>query len=135
MIPGVHPEDARENLLIAVESLFDLLYLIGEARDQPIPLTATTQDGWKLLEASPKHQVLSQFHRISDSLGDYGMIRVALWLHPCPSADRARPAPKRAIWIVRFGLHGREASAAAKQFERRARQGSRICHLMLTAAG
>ncbi|CAE7212066.1 FKBP16-1 [Symbiodinium pilosum] len=50
-------QDARENLLIAVESLFDLLYLIGE--------------------------VLSQFHRISDSLGDYGMIRVALWLHPC----------------------------------------------------
>eukprot|EP00439_Symbiodinium_sp_Y106_P086256 s8_g32.t1 len=49
--------DARENLLVAVESLFDLLYLIGE--------------------------VLSQFHRISDSLGDYGMIRVALWLHPC----------------------------------------------------
>ena len=50
-------QDARENLLVAVESLFDLLYLIGE--------------------------VLSQFHRISDSLGDYGMIRVALWLHPC----------------------------------------------------
>lgn len=51
-------EEPRENLLIAIESLYDLLYLLGE--------------------------VLSHFHRISDSLGDYGMIRVSSWLHPCP---------------------------------------------------
>ena len=42
---------------MAVEALYDLLYLLGE--------------------------VLLHFHRISDSLGDYGMIRVSLWLHPC----------------------------------------------------
>eukprot|EP00930_Biecheleria_cincta_P055430 TRINITY_DN4174_c0_g1_i1.p1 TRINITY_DN4174_c0_g1~~TRINITY_DN4174_c0_g1_i1.p1 ORF type:complete len:1046 (+),score=185.20 TRINITY_DN4174_c0_g1_i1:79-3216(+) len=50
-------EGARQQLLTAVEAVFDLLYLLGE--------------------------VLVQFHRISDSLGDYGMIRVASWLHPC----------------------------------------------------
>lgn len=50
-------QETRENLLVAVESLYDLLYLLGE--------------------------VLLHFHRISDSLGDYGMIRVSLWLHPC----------------------------------------------------
>jgi hypothetical protein len=47
---------ARMNYLAAVEVLVDLTYLIGEA--------------------------LVQFHRISDGLGDYGMIRVAAWLHP-----------------------------------------------------
>ena len=50
-------QEAREHLLVAVESLYDLLYLLGE--------------------------VLLHFHRISDSLGDYGMIRVSVWLHPC----------------------------------------------------
>lgn len=43
-------QESREHLLTAVESLYDLLYLLGE--------------------------VLLHFHRISDSLGDYGMIRV-----------------------------------------------------------
>eukprot|EP00927_Polykrikos_kofoidii_P065226 TRINITY_DN61009_c0_g1_i1.p1 TRINITY_DN61009_c0_g1~~TRINITY_DN61009_c0_g1_i1.p1 ORF type:complete len:1043 (-),score=172.52 TRINITY_DN61009_c0_g1_i1:89-3217(-) len=47
---------ARESYLSAVEAAFDLTYLMGEA--------------------------LVQFHRISDGLGDYGMIRVAPWLHP-----------------------------------------------------
>merc|ERR1719253_1558648 len=42
--------------LAAVQVLVDLTYLIGEA--------------------------LVQFHRLSDGLGDYGMIRVAAWLHP-----------------------------------------------------
>ncbi|CAJ1384661.1 unnamed protein product [Effrenium voratum] len=50
-------QESREQMLLAVEALFDLLYLQGE--------------------------VLSHFHRISDSLGDYGMIRVSSWLHPC----------------------------------------------------
>lgn len=27
-------------------------------------------------------EVLVQFHRISDGLGDFGMIRVSTWLHP-----------------------------------------------------
>merc|ERR1719169_184200 len=44
------------NYLAAVHVLADLTYLIGEA--------------------------LVQFHRIGDGLGDYGMIRVATWLHP-----------------------------------------------------
>lgn len=47
---------ARESYLVALETVFDLAYLMGEA--------------------------LVQFHRISDGLGDYGMIRVAPWLHP-----------------------------------------------------
>jgi hypothetical protein len=46
----------RMDYLSAVQMLVDLTYLIGEA--------------------------LVQFHRISDGLGDYGMIRVADWLHP-----------------------------------------------------
>jgi hypothetical protein len=46
----------RMDYLAAVELLMDLAYLIGEA--------------------------LVQFHRISDGLGDYGMIQVADWLHP-----------------------------------------------------
>eukprot|EP00438_Fugacium_kawagutii_P009523 Skav209796 [mRNA] locus=scaffold1201:194772:199557:- [translate_table: standard] len=50
-------QESREHFLVAVEALYDLLYLLGE--------------------------VLLHFHRISDSLGDYGMIRVSLWLHPC----------------------------------------------------
>ncbi|CAE8720578.1 unnamed protein product, partial [Polarella glacialis] len=53
-------EAARNNYLAAVEAVFDLLYLLGE--------------------------VLFQFHRISDGLGDYGMIRVAPWFHPCLEA-------------------------------------------------
>lgn len=27
-------------------------------------------------------EVMVQFHRISDGLGDFGMIRVSPWLHP-----------------------------------------------------
>lgn len=46
----------RHHYLAAIEALFDLIYLLGE--------------------------VFVQFHRISDGLGDYGMIRVAPWLHP-----------------------------------------------------
>mmetsp|Transcript_49434 Transcript_49434/g.137404 ORF Transcript_49434/g.137404 Transcript_49434/m.137404 type:complete len:865 (-) Transcript_49434:125-2719(-) len=46
----------RQSYLIAIEAVFDLIYLLGD--------------------------VLVQFHRISDGLGDYGMIRVAPWLHP-----------------------------------------------------
>mmetsp|Transcript_13083 Transcript_13083/g.27190 ORF Transcript_13083/g.27190 Transcript_13083/m.27190 type:complete len:548 (-) Transcript_13083:54-1697(-) len=49
-------EAARQTYLMAVEALADLVYLLGE--------------------------VFIQFHRISDGLGDYGMIRVAPWLHP-----------------------------------------------------
>ena len=41
----------------------------------------------------------------------------------------------RAVWIGRFGLHGREAAAAAEQLDRRAREGGKICYLMLNAAG
>lgn len=47
---------AWEAYLTAVLTAFDLAYLLGEA--------------------------MVQFHRISDGLGDYGMIRVAPWLHP-----------------------------------------------------
>lgn len=47
---------ARRNYLNAVEASSDLLFLLGD--------------------------VLIQFHRLSDGLGDYGMIRVASWLHP-----------------------------------------------------
>ncbi|CAK0807954.1 unnamed protein product [Prorocentrum cordatum] len=54
---GHQPELARLNYLYAVQGLFDLLYLLSE--------------------------VLTQFHRISDGLGDYGLIRIAPWLHPC----------------------------------------------------
>jgi hypothetical protein len=46
----------RMDYVAAVEVLVDLTYLIGEA--------------------------LVKFHRISDGLGDYGMICVATWLHP-----------------------------------------------------
>jgi len=46
----------RMDYLAAVQAVADLAYLIGEA--------------------------LVQFHRISDGLGDYGMIRVSTWLHP-----------------------------------------------------
>lgn len=46
----------RMDYLSAVEVLCELAYLLGEA--------------------------LVQFHRISDGLGDYGMIRVSQWLHP-----------------------------------------------------
>mmetsp|Transcript_94118 Transcript_94118/g.266290 ORF Transcript_94118/g.266290 Transcript_94118/m.266290 type:complete len:602 (+) Transcript_94118:53-1858(+) len=47
---------ARAQYLAALEAVFDLLYLLGE--------------------------VIVQFQRISDGLGDYGMIRVSPWLHP-----------------------------------------------------
>eukprot|EP00930_Biecheleria_cincta_P034939 TRINITY_DN24077_c0_g1_i1.p1 TRINITY_DN24077_c0_g1~~TRINITY_DN24077_c0_g1_i1.p1 ORF type:complete len:673 (-),score=112.96 TRINITY_DN24077_c0_g1_i1:31-2049(-) len=46
----------REDLLEAILAISDLTYLLGE--------------------------VMVQFHRVSDGLGDYGMIRVAPWLHP-----------------------------------------------------
>lgn len=46
----------RRSYLRAVEAVFDLVYLLGD--------------------------VLVLFHRLSDGLGDYGMIRVAPWLHP-----------------------------------------------------
>jgi len=49
-------QTACEKYLATVEMVDDLMYLIGE--------------------------VLTQFHRISDGLGDYGTIRVAPWLHP-----------------------------------------------------
>mmetsp|Transcript_111441 Transcript_111441/g.314663 ORF Transcript_111441/g.314663 Transcript_111441/m.314663 type:complete len:590 (+) Transcript_111441:124-1893(+) len=47
---------SRERYLAAVEGLFDLTYLLGA--------------------------VLVQFHRVSEGLGDYGMVRIAPWLHP-----------------------------------------------------
>eukprot|EP00442_Polarella_glacialis_P003379 CAMPEP_0115121764 /NCGR_PEP_ID=MMETSP0227-20121206/46432_1 /TAXON_ID=89957 /ORGANISM="Polarella glacialis, Strain CCMP 1383" /LENGTH=542 /DNA_ID=CAMNT_0002523589 /DNA_START=182 /DNA_END=1807 /DNA_ORIENTATION=+ len=47
---------AREHVLEAAVAIFDLTYLLGE--------------------------VMLLFHRISDGLGDYGMIRVSAWLHP-----------------------------------------------------
>jgi len=46
----------REHLFEAAMATFDLSFLLGE--------------------------VMVQFHRISDGLGDYGMIRVSPWLHP-----------------------------------------------------
>jgi len=46
----------REVYLSAVEAVADLMYFLGE--------------------------VMVHFQRISDGLGDYGMIRVAPWLHP-----------------------------------------------------
>jgi len=52
--PG--PNQGREEYLNAVEALYDLIYFLGE--------------------------VFVQFQRISDGLGDYGMIRVSPWLHP-----------------------------------------------------
>uniref|UniRef100_A0A7S1Q6U4 Uncharacterized protein n=1 Tax=Alexandrium catenella TaxID=2925 RepID=A0A7S1Q6U4_ALECA len=48
--------DARKRYVEVVQDVFDFVYLLGE--------------------------VLVQFHRVSDGLGDYGMIRVAPWLHP-----------------------------------------------------
>jgi len=50
-----HASTRRLYVDVAQEA-FDLVYLLGE--------------------------VLVQFHRVSDGLGDYGMIRVAPWLHP-----------------------------------------------------
>jgi hypothetical protein len=47
---------ARQHYLNAVEAAFALIFLFGE--------------------------VLTKFHRLSDGLGDYGMIRAAPWLHP-----------------------------------------------------
>eukprot|EP00929_Paragymnodinium_shiwhaense_P069952 TRINITY_DN3535_c0_g1_i2.p1 TRINITY_DN3535_c0_g1~~TRINITY_DN3535_c0_g1_i2.p1 ORF type:complete len:957 (-),score=185.60 TRINITY_DN3535_c0_g1_i2:76-2538(-) len=49
-------EKPRESYLSSIEAVFDLTYLNGEA--------------------------LVQFHRLSNGLGDYGMIRAAPWLHP-----------------------------------------------------
>mmetsp|Transcript_31421 Transcript_31421/g.56974 ORF Transcript_31421/g.56974 Transcript_31421/m.56974 type:complete len:716 (+) Transcript_31421:74-2221(+) len=49
-------EDARKRYLKSFEIIFDLTYLLGE--------------------------VLLNFHRIGDGLGDYGMIRTSIWLHP-----------------------------------------------------
>lgn len=46
----------QEDYFQAVLAVYELMYLVGE--------------------------VMVQFHRISDGLGDYGMIRVASWLHP-----------------------------------------------------
>lgn len=48
--------DARKRYLLAVEAISDLTLFIGEA--------------------------LVQFQRISDGMGDFGMIRVSQWLHP-----------------------------------------------------
>jgi hypothetical protein len=53
---GADARMARECYLTALENVFDLVYLLGEA--------------------------FVQFRRISDGLGDYGMIRVQPWLHP-----------------------------------------------------
>eukprot|EP00440_Ansanella_granifera_P008785 gb/GFBE01009518.1/.p1 GENE.gb/GFBE01009518.1/~~gb/GFBE01009518.1/.p1 ORF type:complete len:707 (+),score=105.74 gb/GFBE01009518.1/:1-2121(+) len=53
---GAGKAAVRDDLLQAVLTIFDLTYLLGE--------------------------VMVQFHRISDGLGDYGMIRVSPWLHP-----------------------------------------------------
>jgi len=53
---GEQNQQQRENLMHAVGLASDIMYLLGE--------------------------VMVQFHRISDGLGDYGMIRVAPWLHP-----------------------------------------------------
>eukprot|EP00931_Biecheleriopsis_adriatica_P026440 TRINITY_DN16096_c0_g3_i1.p1 TRINITY_DN16096_c0_g3~~TRINITY_DN16096_c0_g3_i1.p1 ORF type:complete len:706 (+),score=140.58 TRINITY_DN16096_c0_g3_i1:93-2210(+) len=53
---GSEKETEREDLLQALLAVFDVSYLLGE--------------------------VMIHFHRISDGLGDYGMIRVAPWLHP-----------------------------------------------------
>jgi hypothetical protein len=46
----------QEDYFQVVLAVYELMYLVGE--------------------------VMVQFHRISDGLGDYGMIRVAVWLHP-----------------------------------------------------
>jgi len=46
----------RASFLTAFEAVFDLMYLLGE--------------------------VFVHFQRISEGLGDYGMIRMARWLHP-----------------------------------------------------
>jgi hypothetical protein len=46
----------QEDYLQVALAVYELMYLVGE--------------------------VMVQFHRISDGLGDYGMIRVAVWLHP-----------------------------------------------------
>jgi len=49
-------EDLRKRYLNAFELILDLTYLLSE--------------------------VLLNFHRIGDGLGDYGMIRTSTWLHP-----------------------------------------------------
>jgi hypothetical protein len=53
---GADARMARESYLKSLEAVYDLVYLLGEA--------------------------FVHFHRISDGLGDYGMIRVQPWLHP-----------------------------------------------------
>jgi len=55
---------ARRSFIDACRGAADLVYLLGE--------------------------VLTQFHRISDGLGDYGMVRVSMWLHPCLDAMKEK---------------------------------------------
>ena len=54
----------RENLLHAIELISDIMYVLGA--------------------------VMVQFHRISEGLGDVGLIRVAPWLHPILDSLRAK---------------------------------------------
>lgn len=51
---------ALQGFMQAAETVLELTYLLGE--------------------------VMIQFHRISDTLGDYGTIRMSSWLHPCIEA-------------------------------------------------
>eukprot|EP00933_Yihiella_yeosuensis_P036208 TRINITY_DN2994_c0_g1_i1.p1 TRINITY_DN2994_c0_g1~~TRINITY_DN2994_c0_g1_i1.p1 ORF type:complete len:690 (-),score=123.19 TRINITY_DN2994_c0_g1_i1:305-2374(-) len=53
---SVEKERMREDYIEALVATFDLTYLLGE--------------------------VMLHFHRISEGLGDYGMIKVSSWLHP-----------------------------------------------------
>lgn len=52
--PAQH--EVRQRYIDTIATLYDVVYLFGE--------------------------VLMRFHSISDGLGDYGMIRIAPWLHP-----------------------------------------------------
>ena len=59
---------------------------------------------------SASRQVLIQFHRISDSLGDYGTIRVAPWLHPFIEARGAHAAVvSRKVSICQLNFNGKVA--------------------------
>merc|ERR1719356_366250 len=57
---GPNHASTRQLYLSTIRELHDVMYLFGE--------------------------VVMQFYLVSEGLGDYGMIRVAPWLHPCPDA-------------------------------------------------
>ena len=112
-------QDARENLLIAVESLFDLLYLIGEARGEAKRSCLSSP---LLPGALPVPSNQRQLGRLwNDSSG---LVAPSLLLSCMCEALTTYVlvvrAPHHCHIVTHFrpGLHGGEAAAASKQFKR-----------------